>query len=81
VLGGLKKVGVNGVLAGASGVAGVNASRNAANDRKKALKLIESGYAEREPLRKLGLSGMLNEQRPDLSSTFATSGNPFRRVS
>ncbi len=78
--GALKKVGgIDNVLgAGALGY-GAYQQKQAGDMREKALKLITDDYATRAPLRTQGLSGMLNEQRPDLSSVFA-SQNPFRRV-
>ncbi len=77
--GGLKKIGgIDNVLgAGALGY-GAYQQKQAGDMREKALKLITDDYATRAPLRTQGLSGMLNEQRPDLSSVFA-SQNPFSR--
>lgn len=79
ILGGIKGIGVDGALAGAAGLAGANASRNASNYRNKALGLVQGQWDDKAPLRKVGLAGMLNEQRPDLSSVYADPQNPFAR--
>jgi hypothetical protein len=77
--GGLKKIGgVDGLLGGAATGYGAYQMKQAGDMRNKALKMVEQDYATRAPLRSQGLAGMLNEQRPDLSSTFA-SNNPFSR--
>jgi hypothetical protein len=77
--GGLKKIGgVDGLLGGAATGYGAYQMKQAGDMRNKALKMVEQDYASRAPLRSQGLAGMLNEQRPDLSSTFA-SNNPFSR--
>lgn len=77
---GFKKIGgVDGLLgAGALGY-GAYQQKQAGDYRNKALKMIEQDYASREPLRKMGLAGMLNETPPDLSGVFQ-SQNPLRRV-
>lgn len=79
--GGLKKIGgVDGLLGGASLGYGAYQQKQAGDMRNKALKMVEQDYASRAPLRSMGLQGMLNEQRPDLTSTFAgASDNPFSR--
>lgn len=79
--GGLKKIGgVDGLLgAGALGY-GAYQQKQAGDMREKALKLLSDDYASRAPLRKAGLSGMLNETPPDLSATFSPAmQNPFAR--
>lgn len=78
ILGGLKKIGVDDVLGGASLGYGAYQMKKAGDLRNKSLKMVEDEYRERAPLRKVGLSGLMNEQRPDLSQVFA-SQNPFAR--
>lgn len=79
VLGGVKHLGVDNVLGGGALAYGAYQQKKAGDMRNKALKMVEQDYAERAPLRKLGVSGMMNEQRPDLSSVFAPAMNPFLR--
>jgi hypothetical protein len=80
--GGINKLGgVDGLLgAGALGY-GAYQQKQAGDMRDKALKLIEQEYASRAPLREMGMKGLMNEQRPDLSQEFAgTIDNPFSRL-
>lgn len=85
VLGGAKGVydkigGLDTILAGASLVSGLDQQRKADRYNEKALKMQEADYARRAPLRSDDvLQGLLNEERPDLSSIYQSS-NPFRRV-
>lgn len=52
--------------------------QNQANDlQKRALALAEQRYAETAPLRQMGLKGLQNTQRRDLSATFRNNANPF----
>lgn len=52
--------------------------QNQANDlQKRALALAEQRYAETAPLREMGLKGLQNTQRRDLSATFRNNANPF----
>lgn len=81
ILGGLKKIGIDGALGGASLAMGAYQQKKAGDLRGKALGLAEKRYAEQAGLRKMGMQGLMNEQRPDLSGVFQ-SQNPFmRRVS
>lgn len=53
-------------------------AQNQANDlQKRALALAEQRYAETAPLREMGLKGLQNTQRRDLSATFRNNANPF----
>lgn len=64
--------------AGAIGEGYLN-QRKATDYRNRALGIAEGSYNERAPLRSAGVSGMLNEARPDLSSAYANQ-NPYSRV-
>lgn len=53
-------------------------AQNQANDlQKRAMALAEQRYAETAPLREMGLKGLQNTQRRDLSATFRNAQNPF----
>lgn len=91
-LGGVSKVasGLGGMLGKAGGLVdpllgagalyeGYKDNQKSTDYRNRALAVAENGYAERAPLRTAGVSGMMNETRPDLSSIYA-NGNPYSKV-
>lgn len=67
-------------LLGAGAIGEGYLDKRRSNDlRNEALGIAKQGWGERAPLRSAGVSGMLNEQRPDLSSIYR-SPNPYSRV-
>lgn len=64
--------------AGAIGEGYLN-SRRSSDLRNQAIGLSNQSYSDRAPLRSAGVSGMLNDTPPDLSSVFA-SGNPYSKI-
>lgn len=76
ILGNLGKVGVT-----AAGAYSSAKQQGKADDlRDKALKMVESEYAEAAPLRKLGMAGLTDPRVRDLSSVFATQPAQYRRL-
>jgi hypothetical protein len=69
--------GLDGALALGAGIEGYEQDRQANRLRGNALDLLGQEFAANAPLRDAGRQGMLNAQAPDLSSVFASSGNPF----
>lgn len=66
-------------LAAASGVMGArDNARGDALDRQ-ALDAATGAYNESAPLRAMGMAGMMSNERPDLSSVYHASGNPFEQ--
>lgn len=58
---------------------GYKANQKSNDLMNEALSTAKQSYADRAPLRSAGVSGMLNTQRPDLSSVYA-SANPYSKV-
>jgi hypothetical protein len=54
-------------------------SRKADDYRKQGLNFANDSWKAREGLRKVGVAGMMNETRPDLSEDFYDPNNPFAR--
>lgn len=83
LLGGLKKIGgfaldnIDPIMGAASMYQGAKAQGKADDLNKRALALREQQYADFAPIRKLGLAGMQNTQRPDLSAIYRNQQNPF----
>lgn len=66
------------LLAGALSTAGgLDAQRKAGRNERKMMELIEREYAERAPLRQLGLRNLTREMEPLDLSVFRNSQNPF----
>lgn len=84
-MGGLKKVGSflgdhgDQLLGAASLGEGYLGQRRANNLQNEALGIAKQSYADRAGLRKLGVSQMMDQTAPDLSSTFAQPSNPYGR--
>jgi hypothetical protein len=68
-----------GGLAGYQALNAANASKRAGQLSDKAINLAESRWNDAAPLRTAGQARLLNPNRPDLSSVFAGSSNPFAR--
>lgn len=85
-MGGVKKVGGflddhgDQLLGAASLGEGYLGQRRANNLQNEALGIAKQSYADRAGLRKLGVSQMMDQTAPDLSSTFAQSSNPYSRM-
>lgn len=85
-MGGLKKVGGflsdhgDQLLGGAALGEGYLNQRKSNNLSNEALNLARQSYADRAGLRKLGVSQMLDQTAPDLSSTFADPNNPYAKM-
>lgn len=83
LLGGLKKIGgfaldnIDPIMGAASMYQGAKAQGKADDLNKRALALREQQYADFAPIRKLGIAGMQNTQRPDLSAIYRNQQNPF----
>lgn len=58
---------------------GYQANQKSNDYMNEALHYAKDSYDTRAPLRSAGVSGMLNETRPDLSSIYQ-SGNPYSKV-
>jgi hypothetical protein len=69
--------GLDGALALGAGIEGYEQDRQANRLRGNALDLLGQEFTANAPLRQAGRAGMLNPETPDLSSVFASSGNPF----
>ena len=67
------------VLGGASLLSGNKKQKKADSLASQQLAMANQNWQAREPLRKMALSGLQNTQRPDLSSLFAGTQNPFAR--
>lgn len=67
------------ILAGGSIISGAMDAAKASDLRDKALRSAEGSYNERAPMRAMGMAGLGNTQRPNLSATFADPGNPYAR--
>ena len=80
---GIKKVGsfaldnIDPIMGAASMYQGAKAQGKADDLNKRALALREQQYADFAPIRKLGIAGMQNTQRPDLSAIYRNQQNPF----
>lgn len=59
---------------------GYNNSKKSTDLMNQALDTAKQSYAERAPLRTAGISGMMNETRPDLSSIYVNPSNPYSKV-
>lgn len=59
---------------------GYKANQKSNDLMNEALASAKGSYAERAPLRTAGVQGLLNQQRPDLSSVYANPSNPYSRV-
>jgi len=59
---------------------GYKANQRSNDLMNEALHYAKDSYDTRAPLRTAGVSGMLNQQRPDLSSVYANPSNPYSRV-
>lgn len=71
---------VDPLLGSAALYAGYKKSGQADDYRKQAMDLAMQNWNDRSDLRKVGISGMLNETPPNLSSLFqANQSNPFSR--
>jgi hypothetical protein len=76
ILGTAGKVGL-----GAAGAVSAAKQQGKADElRDKALRLVESEYAEAAPLRKLGMAGLTDPRVRDLSSIFQTPQAQYRRL-
>ena len=79
----VSKVGSSGLLDKALGAGaayeGYKANQKSTDLMNQGLHYAKDSYDTRAPLRSAGVSGMLNEQRPDLTSLYA-SGNPYSKV-
>lgn len=69
--------GLDGALSLGAGIEGYEQDRAAKRLQGKALDRLGQEYSANAPLRDMGRTGMLNEQAPDLSSTFASHDNPY----
>lgn len=67
------------ILSGIGMVQGARQQGKADKLNKEALNIARQRDAELAPLRQAGLSRLTNTQRPDLSSIYAGSSNPFAR--
>ncbi|MHB1310582.1 MAG: hypothetical protein ACYC3L_01100 [Gemmatimonadaceae bacterium] len=83
LMGGIKKLGgfaldnIDPIMGAASMYQGAKAQGKADDLNKRALALREQQYADFAPIRKLGIAGMQNTQRPDLSAIYRNQQNPF----
>lgn len=62
-----------------SAIQGYQKGQQADDLQREALDMAREAYADRAPLREMGLAGMTGAQRPDLSGIFGDAGNPYSR--
>jgi hypothetical protein len=65
------------ILAGAAGISGALDAKKAGQLRDAALGRTRETYAAKAPLRERAMSGLMNTARPDLSSVYRDTGNPY----